>query len=105
MNSTHAPALRQLESGTRAFRDRLAREHRARWVSEHKRARAALDTWDPMQETADEHGEVIPSSTAVVSEEMRDALSIAKWHHGRDNGQKYRFRKLAACGTRMMTAQ
>ncbi len=114
MNSTHAPALRQLESGTLAFRDRLAREHRARWVAEHKRAKAALDTWGPNllpgqvsalydARTGEVIGELV--DTTVAGETMRDALSVAKWHRGRDNGQKYRFRKLAACGTRMMVAQ
>lgn len=114
MNSTHAPALRQLETTTRLFRDRLAKAHRSRWVAEHKRARAALDVWDPTLAdgervaivdvaTGEVTGEVV--GTALASEEMRDALSVARWHHGRDNGQKYRFKRLADCGKRMMIAQ
>ncbi len=114
MNSTLSPALRQLESATRVFRDRLARGHRRRWVSEKRRATAALEDWSPellpgeRQAVCDATtGEVLGElrDTAAVSEEMTDALSVAKWHQGRDNGQKYRFRKLSHCGTRMMIAQ
>ena len=112
MNSTQGAPLRQLEADTRAFRDRLARLHRDRWTEEHARARSALDLWDPLAEPdatfLDETtGEVWEGSrsTAETVETMRDALSVAKWHHGRDNGQKYRFRKLASCGSRVVIAQ
>lgn len=114
MNSTLSPALRQLETATVRFRDRLAREHRRTWVSEQRRASEALDAWSPelfpgeRQAVFDGRtGEVTAElyDTSTVSEVMTDALSVAKWHHGRDNGQKYRFRKLAHCGTRMMIAQ
>lgn len=112
MNSTQGAPMRQLEAATRAFRDRLARLHRDRWTEEHKRARAALDAWDPLAEP-DAHyldettGEIWEGSrsTAHTVAEMQDALSVAKWHHGRDNGQKYRFRKLERCGSRMVIAQ
>ncbi len=113
MNSTHAPALRQLETATRAFRDQLARGHRTRWVGEHKRARVALDRWDPMLQPGEASHVFDPRTgefqathdTASIGEVMHDALSVAKWHQGRDNGQKYRFKNLASCGTRMMIAQ
>jgi hypothetical protein len=105
VNSTKALPFRQLETGTRDFRDRLAREHRSRWTAEHARAARALDRWDPLAELADEHGEVNPASTPVVGEIMRDALSVAKWHRDRDNGQKYRFRKLERCGDRVVIAR
>lgn len=114
MNSTHDPALRQLEIATRDFRDRLAREHRKRWTAEHRRALRARDAWDPTLEPGERRaivhpltGEVVGEclSTVAASAEMVDALSVEKWHLGRDNGQKYRFRKLAHCGTRMMIAQ
>lgn len=106
MNSTQAPALRQLETATRDFRDRLAREHRVRWVEENQRARAAIAIWDPEGEQLDEvDGPPPPSSTFAVHARANDALSVAKWHKGRDNGQKYRFRKLSQCGTRVMIAQ
>ena len=110
MNSTQGDTLRQLESSTVQFRNRLAKEHRERWVYEKRRANAALDRWDPLadDELVDhETGELVPNpaSTSSVAEIMQDAISVAKWHEGRDNGQKYRFRKLAACGTRMVIAQ
>lgn len=120
MNSTLSPALRQLESATRIFRDRLAREHRRRWVAEQRRASAALDSWDPTLFPGERRalvspidtkkhgaGEVIRElyDTSTVSETMTDAISVAKWHHGRDNGQKYRFRNLSHCGSRVMIAQ
>lgn len=110
MNSTQGDTLRQLESTTTTFRNRIAKEHRQRWVYEKRRANEALDRWDPLgpEELVDpETGECIPnpSSTACVSEVMQDALSVAHWHEGRDNGQKYRFRKLASCGTRVIIAQ
>lgn len=114
MNSTQAPALRQLESATSDFRDRLAREHRARWVAESRRADAQLDRWDPTLLPGEKRaiydaktGEIVGMwrGTDDVSDAMQDALSVAKWHQGRDNGQKYRFKKLGQCGSRMVIAQ
>jgi hypothetical protein len=105
VNDTQAQALRQLESDTRNFRSTLAREHRARWVAENKRAKAAIRQWDPEGPELDElDGPPAPSSTFAVQLRAADALSVAAWHKGRDNGQKYRFRKLALCGTRVMVA-
>lgn len=113
MNSSHAPALRQLETATGLFRDRLARGHRSRWTAEHKRAKRALDVWDPTLQPGErsldyvrETGEIFEClDTTVAGETARDAMSVAKWHQGRDNGQLYRFKKLADCGKRMMVAQ
>lgn len=112
MNGTAQPFTVQLESTTRAFRDRHARLHREKTREARLAAKRALDMWEPLDESpmvlAD--GQEVPgapalaSSTALVSELMSDAISMAKWHEGRDNGQKYRFRKLAQCGTRVMVA-
>jgi hypothetical protein len=107
-----SPALKQLESDTSTFRDTIAAEHRRRSIAEFRRASAALDAWDPTLPPTEvwnpETGELAEHehrTTAAVRETMTDALSVAKWHQGRDNGQKYRFRKLAACGSRVMIAQ
>lgn len=117
MNSTASPLYLQLESGTRTFRDRHARHHRAKMVEARTAAKRALDTWMP--DSAEwaptsqngravrfvrEDGEVYADNTQHVGDAMREALSMAKWHEGRDNGQKYRFRKLEQCGTRVMIA-
>lgn len=108
MNSTQPEPLRQLDRATCVFRDRLAREHRDRWTEEHRRARLALDGWDPLlpagTRAVDELTGELHESTDLVTEEMQDALSVARWHIGRDNGQKYRFRKLSLCGSRMVVA-
>ncbi|NBU16398.1 MAG: hypothetical protein EBS48_05175 [Actinobacteria bacterium] len=59
-----------------------------------------------MPEVDESTGEVLAeANTEEVSATMTDALSVAAWHRGRDNGQKYRFRKLEACGSRIMVAQ
>lgn len=103
MNGTAHPFTVQLESATRTFRDRHARLHRDKWLDAKEEARRALDLWSPLDDPS-----VMPplrTSTEVVSEIMSSALSRAKWHTGRDNGQKYRFRKLAQCGTRVLIAQ
>lgn len=112
MNDTQGGPLRQLEAATREFRDHLARLHRKRWTAERARARAALEAWDPLAEPDAYHidertGEVWEGSrsTAKTVETIQDAISVATWHRQRDNGQKYRFRKLAACGSRVVIAQ
>lgn len=122
MNSTAPPLFLQLEKGTRTFRDRHAQHHREKWVDAKRAAKRALDAWMPLDgETPNdalrffpqqhpgvrfvrETGEAVTTNTEIVGAAMRDALSRAKWHEGRDNGQKYRFRKLQQCGTRVMIA-
>ena len=112
MNDTQGGPLRQLEAATRDFRNHLARLHRERWKAEHARARAALDAWEPLAEPDAYHldpqtGEIWEGSrsTAKTVETIQDAISVATWHRQRDNGQKYRFRKLASCGSRVVIAQ
>lgn len=103
MNGTAQPFTVQLESTTRTFRDRHARLHREKTREARATARNVLDVWDPL-EREPAPGEWA-ATTEWVSEQMQAALSMARWHEGRDNGQKYRFKKLAQCGTRVMIAQ
>lgn len=103
MNGTAQPFTVQLESTTRAFRDRHARLHREKTREARAAAKRALDMWSPLDDV--NVSPYLATSTELVGEAMRDALSMAKWHEGRDNGQKFRFRKLAQCGTRVMIAQ
>jgi len=96
-------------------------EHRIAWRVASERARRAIARWDPLAPLADEHGEVndprgvaprrvngrlVPDMpTAVVQAEVAEALSMRRHHYDRDNGQKYRFRKLALCGSRVLIAK
>jgi hypothetical protein len=47
---------------------------------------------------------VFQDSTTWVQDQVARARSMAKWHTGRDNGQKYRFKRLDQCGARVMVA-
>lgn len=161
MNSTTVAMLTQLESSTRVFRNGLAQRHRAKWLEANRRARVALDHWEPEplglvdKDTGEIHDElpapvvnathaerysigrthgalttVVPvtkvveeqhpvvdslvstkassvftDSTTWVREQVARARSMSRWHVGRDNGQKYRFKKLDQCGSRVMIAQ
>lgn len=105
MNSTQGGALRQLETLTRDFRDKLARTHRGKWVGASRELRELQNRWTPIVVVDPSTGEVLEEpNTGELSEPMADAISMARWHRGRDNGQKYRFKKLASCGTRMRIA-
>lgn len=48
---------------------------------------------------------VFTDDTSWVRDQVARARSMSRWHMGRDNGQKYRFKKLDQCGSRVMIAQ
>ena len=84
----------QLESLTRGFRHKIARQHRRKWRAAGDAARAATKLLDPLKD----------ASVAVIGELLRDCASLARWHKGRDNGQRERFKRLQLCGSRMVVA-
>lgn len=100
MKTTIDPRLAQLESDTADFRAEMARRHRARRREAHLLIAGdgprpgLIDSWDPSE----------PLEAAKVAKKLRKASSLRSWHEARDNGQRYRFRRLGQCGSRVVIA-
>lgn len=89
------PLASQLETATQPFRELMARRHRKTRREAHLEAVAGLERWDPT---------AAPSERAKVVAEVREAVSRKHWHAHRDDGQRWRFRRLALCGSRHVVA-
>lgn len=113
-----------LERLTERFRVELARKHVARSREESARYGVRLAQWEALYTL----GEVEPEIEALavdrmrragelggvvdvealgreLVDELRGAITSRRWHDGREKGQRERFEKVRACGSRVMIAR
>lgn len=120
MNATRNPLMWQLETLTKAFRFDIASRH------DERAAEAQRDYQDSVRALA-EHlgppryaGDAWEPPAALLSVRMRNKVATMsapgwhgatarhlttsrKWHEDRAEGQRYRFKNLASCGSRVRT--